>query len=290
MIIAGILIAALFLLTFLLLHINFYRIRYFNIRKEFKGRSNPLRIGRYYDQWKKEYCEFYGEIIQAHRSENTDEMLEYIMNSAMMKENERLLDAGCGFCGPAVFFASHVPGIRIDAITISQEQVAHSVAKVAGMGLGKNVNVFCADYHFPERIAPPGSYDLVYFLESYGHATRQQMVLKKAIRMMKPGGRIYIKDYFMSEHFFSFRYKRIMQRSVRNMNREYRYNLPDLYQTLFVLRRAGLELVFLRKPSFSWNKGTTVIDFERKNNIDLFKGMETIQNVDVFEMMFRKPL
>ena len=43
------------------------------------------------------------------------------------------------------------------------------------------------------------SFDVVYFLESFGHATNHEQVLNSAWGMLKPGGKLYIKDLFIKE-------------------------------------------------------------------------------------------
>jgi len=279
----------LLLLLFIYLYLNYYRVYYFNLKKLFRSKISPRKIGKYYDKWKNEYCKYYGEVLQAHRSENVEEMLDYIIKSAGIEEGYKILDAGCGYCGPAIFFANKVKNIKIEAITISKEQYEYGLQAIKNKKVEGNINLRLGDYHKLVSLYPLQSFDLVYFLESYGHATNQTKVLKQAVEMLKPGGKLYIKDYFMAENFNGILNKYRMRKSISNLNKVYRYNLPDIYHTIYVLRKAGMELVFIKKPSFNWNKGITVIDFQKNNNINLFDGIKVVKNVEVFELLFKKP-
>ena len=69
--------------------------------------ANPKDVAEYYNQWNERYRSIYGEVIQAFRPTDTHQLLQYTMQSMGLQDGMKLIDAGCGFAGPSVFFAEH---------------------------------------------------------------------------------------------------------------------------------------------------------------------------------------
>jgi ubiquinone/menaquinone biosynthesis C-methylase UbiE len=286
-----IIVVVILLLAILLiwLRLHHYRIYYLNLNKLFSGKWSFREVGKHYDEWTPKFLESgYKNVIQAHRSENIEETLDYIIQSAGINDGMRLIDAGCGVCGPAIYFAQKKQ-VEIECITnsIVQKQIGQS--DIEKHQLQNRVRVYHHDFHQLEKILPAGSFDMVYFLESYGHATNQTLVLQSAYRMLKPGGLIYIKDYFALETHDDLRKNLRMWLGIKNMNKTYRYNMPDLYHTIYVLRKMQMQLVKIQRPSFSWDNDKVLMEFEQKNNINLFEGKEVVNIVSPLEMLFLKP-
>ncbi|MCZ8284950.1 MAG: methyltransferase domain-containing protein, partial [Bacteroidia bacterium] len=125
-------------------------------------------------------------------------LLDYQIDVIGLKSGITALDAGCGVCGPAVYFAQKT-GCRIEAITISGVQAEKAREHIAKQGAGDRVNVREGDYHTLEQYYPENSMDAVYFLESFGHAKSHEQALDSAWKVLKPGGVIYIKDLFIKK-------------------------------------------------------------------------------------------
>ena len=53
--------------------------------------------------------EVYGQIIQAFRTQNVNEYLDYTAQKMGLSDMDKVLDAGCGDAGPAVHFAQKNP-------------------------------------------------------------------------------------------------------------------------------------------------------------------------------------
>ena len=111
---------------------------FFNIERDFQNNSgvpsnilphprlnkvSPAKsVGEFYDKYFSEFEKVYGNVIQAFRTNNLENLLNYQFKSAGFKNGDKLLDAGCGVCGPAIHFAKHYE-VDIEAISISEKQI-----------------------------------------------------------------------------------------------------------------------------------------------------------------------
>lgn len=271
----------------LILFIKGNRILFFNVKKLFTGKWNPQDVNKYYNKWNDEYIKFYGNTIQAHRPSDIKKLHDYILSSAKIHNNMKIADAGCGFCGPAIYFAMN-RDLSIDALTISEFQKNEAERAIVSSGLENKIKVQCADFHNMDLFLTNDFYDRVIFLESYGHAQNQKKVLKSAYKILKKEGCIYIKDYFSTD-FPNEKYKRkLMKNALKNMNREYRYNTADLYFTIYWLRILNFKILFVKSPDFVLDNSEVVNAFEKANKIDLFGNDYKPYIVEPFEILAQK--
>lgn len=246
----------------------------------------PERVREYYNRFTGKYLELYGEVIQAFRPGRTKDLLKYIANSAGLKKNMRIVDAGCGVCGPAVFFADNYK-VHVDAVTISDVQQQEGERRVANARLKEKVRVVCGDYHELTAYFQQGAYDAVLFLESLGHAEDPAKVIREAAALLKPGGFIYIKDFYRKEVDDPEFQARIDQ-VIHNMNVHYTYNTLRLTPVIEALRKPGLEIDFIRK--FAFNDDTSVrAAFESDLKIDIFEGLPEFYPAEWLEIRCVKP-
>jgi ubiquinone/menaquinone biosynthesis C-methylase UbiE len=106
----------------------------------------------------------------------------------------RVLDAGCGVCGPAVDIARHHPEVTVDSVTLSPRQAEAARGRVEEAGLGGRVRVHVGDYH-----ALPfadGEFDVALFLESACYSYDPAALFREVARVLRPGGRVLVKDVF----------------------------------------------------------------------------------------------
>lgn len=232
-----------------------------------KGAYTPAQVADYYDKVTDKYLEIYGEVIQALRPSNTAELLDYTMERAGFKPGMRILDAGCGVGGPAIHFASKMD-LKIEGGTISPVQVEKAQKRIAETGLTEKVSVLLADYHHLEDHFENGSFDMVLFLESLGHAQDPEKVIRSARKVLKGDGYVYIKDFFTREVGDPEQAKR-NARVVQLMNEGYNYNVLDLHQTISSLRIAGFHIVSIQRP-------------EIENDVAIRTAFETDQGIDLW--------
>lgn len=275
------------ILCFIILAYNRFEILFLDLRKLFSGRTKPNDVGNYYNQWNEKYLKYYGDTIQAHRPQDIDELHQYILTSSGIASGMKILDAGCGVCGPSIYFASQ-KHITIEAITISEAQAETAKHNISKKNLEDKINVTVADFHHADQVFPENHFDMVLFLESYGHSTYQKQVIKAAVKVLKKNGFIYIKDYFKKEFSGNSKRKTLMQTGIKNMNKEYCYNLANLYFTIHWLKKEKLELVFIKAPDFKMDNIHVVNAFENAYGIDLFEGQDKPHIVEPLELLFRK--
>ncbi len=160
------------------------------------------RTSELYDRVSAQYVEFCSPTLQAGLLPNpalAGEALPYASNLALaaragVQPGESLLDAGCGVGGPSVDLANAFGDVRIDAVTISPVQAASARDRIVAAGVSDRVSVHVGDYH--ELPFEDQSYDLVFFFESSNYSYDPARLFAEMFRLLRPGGRIYIKDLF----------------------------------------------------------------------------------------------
>lgn len=252
----------------------------------------PKAVGEFYNETTDQFLQVYGEVIQAFRTTDVSKLLNYQMEMMEMKPGQKALDAGCGICGPATYFAQH-GGITVEAVTISEKQVQKAKANIEAKGLTEKVNVRLGDYHKLPDIFGKEQFDIVYFLESFGHSNDQEQAIKSAWEVLKPGGMLYIKDLFkkiavLPEHEAKIEYE------IDKINQSYRYNIADLYKVLHYVRKLGFILAVVKTIDLKiedFENLTISNDFQELTGIALIENWEEyIFPVDFFEIKCFKPV
>jgi cyclopropane fatty-acyl-phospholipid synthase-like methyltransferase len=250
----------------------------------------PARIQEveaYYDSYTEKYVQCYGRIIQAARPKSDTEFLDYLVESIGIDDGMRLLDAGCGVCGPSIYFAQKKQ-VTISAITISAEQVRMSIANISEAGLEQRIEVRKGDFHRLSRDFPEETFDTVLFLETLGYAQRLRQAITETSKVLKPNGHLYVKDFFP----VPLRHKVQRNRQlliVREIRKEYQYKLLDLVSLLKIARNCGFHLTYLKQlgvPEDFTNAATFELD---GGHSSYTKAITTpYQLFEILELKFRK--
>lgn len=248
-------------------------------------------VGRFYNATTDNFVKVYGEVIQAYRTRNLSNLLNYQIEVMGLSKDMLAIDAGCGVCGPACYFAEHA-GVKVEAVTISEVQVEQGKAKIAERGLGDRVNVQQGDYHRLNEIFPAQSADVVYFLESFGHSNDKAQAIDSAWEVLKPGGKLYIKDLFLKEPVLAG-HDALMKREVQRINEAYHYKIADLYEVLKHLRQQGWIVAHVKTIDLPLE------DFENLSISNEFQELTGIGRIDswndyifpveFFELVCHKP-
>ena len=246
----------------------------------------PADVGAFYDQYNDQFLKVYGEVIQAYRTTDVSKLLDYEIASIGFEQGMRVCDAGCGVGGPAFYFAEKC-GVSIDAVTISKVQFEKARNNSAG-----KVKFHLGDYHQLPNLFGAEQFDVVYFLESFGHSYDPVLAIRSAWEVLKPGGYLYIKDLFRKLAVLPEHQPKIDQQ-VSRINEAYRYNIGDLNNVLDALRKQGFAIMFIKTVDLKLE------DFENltiSNDFQELTGIAKIDNweeyifpVDFFEIKCYKP-
>lgn len=261
--------------------------------KAFAASNNtPDTVSKFYNETTDKFLAVYGDIIQAFRTNNVEDYLNYTIQSMQLKPGMKAIDAGCGVCGPACHFAAQVEDVKIEAVSISTVQVEKSIAKIAERNLQKQVNVRVGDYHQLNEIFERESADRVYFLESFGHSNNKKKVINAVYDVLKPGGKIYIKDLFLRESDNEWEQQRI-NAIAEQINNAYEYQIADLHEVVSALRKTGFLIDFIRPPQVERDKFENLTisnDFQNLFNIGKIESWDDyVFPIDFYEILASKP-
>ena len=117
----------------------------------------------------------------------------YLARRAGVEAGTRVLDAGCGVGGSSTWLAAN-RGAEVVGITLAPEQVAIANRLAAEAGVGARTAFHEMD--FAATSFPPGSFDVVWNLESMCHAFDKHEYLAHAFDLLRPGGRFACLDMF----------------------------------------------------------------------------------------------
>ncbi|RYG36424.1 class I SAM-dependent methyltransferase [bacterium] len=117
-----------------------------------------------------------------------------LIERAQVQPGSMVVDAGCGSGGPACDLLDAVANTKVLGVTLSPAQAASAVELADRRGLSDRVRFVVGDYS--SLPTEDGSANHVLFLESLGYSKDAGIPMKEAARVLKPGGRIYIKDVF----------------------------------------------------------------------------------------------
>jgi tocopherol O-methyltransferase len=162
-------------------------------------------IAAYYDYTEPFYRRFwYGDTGGVHyglwdaKTRNFREALlntnRFLARVADIAAGERVLDAGCGVGGSALWLAANI-GARVTGITISRKQLAAAEAARRKAAAADRVDFRLAD--FTRTDFPDSCFDVVWAIESVCHARDKSDFLREAHRVLKPGGRLVLADGFL---------------------------------------------------------------------------------------------
>jgi cyclopropane fatty-acyl-phospholipid synthase-like methyltransferase len=254
--------------------------------------NNSTETATFYDKNTDKFLNVYGEVIQAFRTKNVNDYLDYTIESAELKNGQSILDAGCGVGGPASYIASKL-NVDIQGITISEVQVSKSKAVIASKTLKGTVTIQKGDYHQMTNLFGEERFNRILFLESFGHSSNQIQLIESAYHCLKPGGILYIKDLFKREHPNSEDGAKI-DTIIAEINKAYCYNVADFSVIMQTIRRLNFLLLVVKTPEVKTEEFehlTISNDFQNLFDIAKIVSWENyVFPIDFYEIKVMKPL
>ncbi|EKV19534.1 putative methyltransferase type 11 protein [Penicillium digitatum] len=121
-------------------------------------------------------------------------MEDKLAASLELERGAYVLDAGCGVSHVAIHLAAK-HGLKVQGIDIVDHHIVKARRNIARSGLsGEQVSVRKMDYHHLDSFEN-GTFDGVYTMETFVHATHPQNVLRNFFRVLRPGGRLALFEY-----------------------------------------------------------------------------------------------
>ncbi|KAI8962686.1 S-adenosyl-L-methionine-dependent methyltransferase [Daldinia sp. FL1419] len=127
-------------------------------------------------------------------SESLRNMEDKMAEIIALPPGSQVLDAGCGV-GHVALRMAKAHGLHVDAIDVVDHHVTKAQRNVDRSGLPKGVvRVRKMDYHNLDTFAAD-SFDGLYTMETFVHATDPEAVLAGFYRILRPGGRLVQFEY-----------------------------------------------------------------------------------------------
>jgi cyclopropane fatty-acyl-phospholipid synthase-like methyltransferase len=112
-----------------------------------------------------------------------------------LRAGQRVLDAGCGVGGSAMWLAQTYEA-EVIGINIVADHVERAKRYTRERGLDNRIRFEQQDFH--HTTFPDASFDVVWAQESVVHSPDKCAFLAEAFRLLKPGGRFVMLEYFRS--------------------------------------------------------------------------------------------
>ncbi|MFB7476420.1 methyltransferase domain-containing protein [Kitasatospora sp. NPDC056184] len=164
---------------------------------------DPVEVGRLYDRYTDLGSATLGESLHfgywdtpdstVPLAEATDRLTDLMTDRLAIGHGARVLDLGCGTGAPGTRIARRT-GAQVTGISVSGRQVERANALSASLGLADRARFEHADamdLPFAED-----SFDAVIALESIIHMPDRAHVLGQVARVLRPGGRLVLTDFF----------------------------------------------------------------------------------------------
>ncbi len=170
------------------------------------------KIRRYYQAATDDYLRYYQSHWHHHmhygfernlpkRGNPTENLIRYMSDIAGLQAGQRLLDAGCGVGGSAIWLSKNL-SLQCVGITLMQSQA--NLAK--GFAGKAQIQVKACRFLVNDFTMPcfrKKSFDAIWAIESFDHAPEKKEWIHEMAELLKPGAKLIIADGFRSGKKFS---------------------------------------------------------------------------------------
>jgi len=202
-------------------------------------------------------------ILQAFKPyENDKRQGKWLSKQMNIVGDEKILECGCGIGGVMKQLATLHPNTDIHGINISDGQL-----KIAEEVLKDFDNCSTSIQSYMNTNYEDNTFDLVYFCESMGYANFED-VMKEAIRILKPNGKLYINEIVTKCDE-----DKLSKKELDNLNHfidSWFYNVYDIKTIINKVEKiGGFELIknnrFV-KPSIHWINAVRKSELKKIHN------------------------
>lgn len=123
-------------------------------------------------------------------------MNECVLGKLEIQSGDHLLDAGCGIGGTALYAAKRW-NCSVTGITLSKKQCEKARTLAERKSLKGSVTFAVQNYC--QTSFKDGQFQGIYGIESICHADSKRDFLQEAFRLLAPGGRLVVADFFKTE-------------------------------------------------------------------------------------------
>ncbi|MBK9109484.1 MAG: class I SAM-dependent methyltransferase [Saprospiraceae bacterium] len=163
-------------------------------------------------------------------------MNAFVLSKLIVKSGDRILDAGCGVGGSVLYAAQHW-NCEAWGITLSDKQCKKAEQNANERSLLGKAHFAVQNYCHTNF--ENDSFHGVYGIESICHANSKAEFLREAYRLLKPGGRLVVADFFRTAKSKNHQKEYLMEKWAQT------WAIPDFsYWHLFLeeASNVGLEL------------------------------------------------
>ena len=175
---------------------------------------------------------YWDESTRSH-AQSLDRLNAVLAARIGLRSGERVLDAGCGVGGGAIWLARNY-GVEVVGITPVASQVRRARQHARSY---RNLKLSFEQQDYTATDFPPSSFDVVWAVESVCHAADKRRFFEEAKRLLRPGGRLGMTEYVRRLPAFAPADEELLHRWLSG------WAIPDL-ATMSDLRRWACDCGF----------------------------------------------
>lgn len=128
-------------------------------------------------------------------TQNTNALVEQLLN-LHTNDTKDILDVGCGIGCTSIYLAKKYPQSHFRGITLSpvEIQLANKIIDTQKL---TNIKCILGNYHNLDFYK--GNFDCVFALESINHSPDKKMLVRELSKVIKPGGKLIVVDWFRTD-------------------------------------------------------------------------------------------
>jgi SAM-dependent methyltransferase len=112
------------------------------------------------------------------------------------KKSKKILDAGCGVGGTAIYLAKKYPNVNFIGFTDVSEHIEMAKILAKENNVVDNTDFISKDFNNTDF--PSNQFDAIYLVESSCYALDKKHLVSELYRILKPGGILVIIDAFLT--------------------------------------------------------------------------------------------